>query len=330
VKNIRLAGLLGGLAASVLLALPAAQAKDTVSYAYLIDPALEGVLYGIKSGKVTSDKIDIVATPLAIPALIQSSTTKQYDVVMNAVLSIPRALDQGLKMEVLSTALRSVVGAESGGVFVKSDGPYKSLADLKGKTIGDTALQSTGTTWTRIALWKKHGINVAYDNGDFNWVEMPASALLGALQTGRIDAADLIHLQAFEALKSGAYKPLLPTAQDIFDLFGVREVSAVNVGYPERLAARTESFNEFDRMIKASVDYANAHTEEVGKAMADQFHISPEFFGWWLKTYSIFPGDVSKGDLKAMEVVWQNAKELGLMKDYPSAESVIWKNAIRE
>jgi NitT/TauT family transport system substrate-binding protein len=314
-----------GLAAPV-----SADAKDKVSYAYLIDPALEGVLYGIKSGKVTSDKIEIVATPLPIPALIQSTTTKQYDVVMNAVLSIPRALDQGLKMEMLSTALRSIAGPGSGGVWVKSGSSYKTLADLKSKTIGDTALQSTGTTWTRIALWKKHDINVAYDNGDFKWVEMPASAMLGALQTDRIDAANLIHLQAFEALKSGDYRPLLPTAQDIHDLFQVDEVSAVNVGYPEKLDAHPENYEEFDRMIKASVDYGNAHTDDVGKAIADEFHISPEFFGWWLKTYSIFPGVVGKNDIKAMEVVWQNAKELGLMQAYPPAESVIWKHAIRE
>jgi NitT/TauT family transport system substrate-binding protein len=327
--NRRLMGWLGALAVGLTLATPA-EAKDKVTYAYLIDPALEGVLYGIKSGKVPSDKIEIVATPLPIPALIQSTTTKQYDVVMNAVLSIPRALDQGLKMEVLSTALRSVIGAESGAVFVKTNGPYKTLADLKGKTVGDAALQSTGTTWTRIALWKKHGVNVAYDNGDFNWVEMPAATLLGALQTGRIDAGNLLHLQAFEALKSGDYHPLEATSQDLYELFGVREVSAVNVGYPDRLDARTGDFEEFDRMIKASVDYANAHTDEVGRAIADQFHISPEFFGWWLKHYSIFPGTVSNQDLKSMEVVWQNAKELGMMKNYPSAESVLWKHAIRE
>ncbi len=83
-------------------------------------------------------------------------------------------------------------------------------------------------------------------------------------------------------------------------------------------------------MLKASVDYANTHTDEVGKAMADEFHISPEFFGWWLKTYSTFPGAVSAGDLKAIEVVWENAKALGLMGDYPKAESVVWKYAIRE
>jgi NitT/TauT family transport system substrate-binding protein len=317
------------LAVGVVAPMPA-HAKDKISYAYLIDPALEGVLYGIKSGKVTSPTLDIVATPLPIPALIQSTPTKQYDVVMNAVLSIPRALDEGLKMEMLSTALRSVPTPESGGIWVKSNGPYRTLPDLKGKTVGDTALQSTGTTWNRIALWKAHGINVSYDNGDFKWVQMPATELLGALQTDHVEAANLIHLQAFQALKSGEYRSLLPTAKDIQDMFHVAQVSAVNVAYPERLDAHPDAYKEFDRMIKASVDYANAHTDEVGKAMAAQFHISPEFFGWWLKTYSIFPGVVGAGDLKSMEVVWENAKALGLMGNYPKAESVVWKYAIRE
>lgn len=305
-------------------------AKDKVSYAYLIDPALEGVLYAVKSGKVTSPTIDIVATPLPIPALIQSTTTKQYDVIMNAVLSIPRALEQGLRMEILSTALRSVEGAESGGVWVKRDSPYKTLADLKGKTLGDTALESTGTTWTRIALWKAHNVNVALDDGDFKWVQMQATELLGALQTDHIDAANLIHLQVFQALKSGAYRSLLPTASDIHATFHVSPVSAVNVAYPERLDAHADDYKEFDRMMKESVDYANAHTAEVGNAIAAEFKISPDFFGWWLKNYSTFPGVVSANDLKSIEVVWENAKALGLMSDYPKAESVIWKNAIRE
>ncbi len=315
--------------ATLLLMASPARAMDKVNYAYLIDPALEGVLYGIKSGKITSSKIQIVATPLPIPALIQSTTTKQYDVVMNAVLSIPRALEQGLKMEILSTALRSV-GRASGGMWVKAKGPYKSLADLKGKTVGDTALLSTGTTWNRIALWKGHGVNPALENGDFKWVQMQATELLGALERDHVDAANLIHLQAFQAIKSGEYRSLLPTAQDIETHFHVAPVAAVNVAYPERLEANPENYKEFDRMLKASVDYANEHTDEVAKAIADQFKISPEFFGWWLKEYSIFPGAVSEGDLKSAEVVWENAKGLGLMGNYPKADSVVWKYAIRE
>ena len=249
---------------------------------------------------------------------------------MNAVLSIPRALEKGLRLEVLSTALRSVDGAESGAMWVKAGGPYKTLADLKGKTVGDSALQSTGTTWTRIALLKAHNVNVSYDNGDFKWVQMPSAALLGALESGRVDAANLIHLQAFEAIRSGKYVSLLATARDVRKLFGVAQVSAVNVGYPEKLDARPEAFKEFDRMLKASVDYADAHPREVGEAIAKEYKISPAFFGWWLRNYSTFPGVVSEGDLKSMEVVWENARQLGMMGKYPKAESVVWKNAIRE
>jgi NitT/TauT family transport system substrate-binding protein len=324
-----IAGALGALAVVLAAAAPA-QAKEKVTYAYLLDPAFEGILYGIKSGKVHSDTVEIVPTPLPIPALIQSTTTKQYDVVMNAVLSIPRALAKGLRLEVLSTALRSVPTPDSGAAWVKKDGPYKKLTDLKGKTIGDSALQSTGTMWNRIAMWKKYGVNVSYDDGDFKWVQLPAAGLLGALQTERVDAANLIHLQTFEALKSGKYVSLLHTAKDIYDMFGVYQVSAVNVGYPEKLNARPKAFKEFDRMLKASVDYANAHTAEVGAAIAKEFKISPEFFGWWLHNYSTFPGVVSKGDLKSMEVVWKYAQQLHAMGKYPKAESVIWKYAIRE
>jgi len=150
------------------------------------------------------------------------------------------------------------------------------------------------------------------------------------LQTGHVDAANLIHLQVFQALNSGAYRSLLPTAGDIDKAFHVVQVSAVNVAYPERLDAHPESYKEFDRMLKESVDFASSHAEEIGKAMGDEFHISPEFFSWWLKNYSTFPGVVGAGDLKAIEVVWDNAKALGLMGDYPKAESVVWKYALRE
>ena len=84
-----------------------AVAKETITYAYLLDPALEGVLYAIKSGKVSSKTVEIKASALAIPALIQSTPAKRYDVIMNAVMAIPFAKKRGLDLVVLSTALRS-------------------------------------------------------------------------------------------------------------------------------------------------------------------------------------------------------------------------------
>lgn len=311
-------------------AAPSALAKEKVTYAYLLDPSLEGILYGIKSGKVKSDKIEIEATALAIPALIRSTPAKRFDVIMNAVMAIPFARRQGLDLVVLSTALRSAPGRLGAGIWVKKDSPYKTMADLKGKTIGNYALRSTGTTWVRIALLKKYNLNVSYNGGDFKWVQIPAPALLSALDAGRVDAATLIHAQAFKAKQSGNYRVLAWTNRDIYDIYKVDSVAAVNVTYPEKLKARPEAFKEFNRMLRESVMYAVNNPDEVGKAIAAKSKISADFFKAWLKDYSFFPAAVSEQDMKAMEVVWTVAKEMGIIKKVPVAKQVVWEHAIRD
>lgn len=329
-SKTRVFGATLGVALMATVAAGPVTAKETITYAYLLDPALEGVLYAIKTGKVTSKTVEIKASALAIPALIQSTPAKRFDVIMNAVMAIPFARKRGLELVVLSTALRSSKGRLGAGIWVKKSSPYKTLADLKGKTLGNYALRSTGTTWIRIALWKKHGMNVSYKNGDFKWVQIQAPALLPALASGRIDAATLIHAQAYKAKASGDYRVLAWTNQDIKGLFGVDSVAAVNVTYPEKLAKRPAAFREFNRMLRASVLYAIKNPDEVGKAISAKYKISPDYFKAWMADYSFFPGAVSNEDMKAMEVVWTNAKEMGIIKKVPKAANVVWKDAIRE
>ena len=123
-----------------LVALPGtAYTKEKITYAHLIDPSLEGLLYAIKNNIVKSKTVEVDAKALAIPALIQSTPTKRFDVIMNAVMAIPLAKKRGLDLVVLSTALRAGAAREGGSVWVKADSPYKTAKDLKGKTIGNYA-----------------------------------------------------------------------------------------------------------------------------------------------------------------------------------------------
>ena len=147
----------------------------------------------------------------------------------------------------------------------------------------------------------------------------------------RVDAATLIHSQAYKADQTGDFRALTLTAKDLHDLFGVHTVSAVLVSYPEKLAARPEAFKEFNRMFRESVDYAVANPGEVGAAIAKDGKISAEYFEAWLADYSRTPGTVSAENLKAMETVWKNSEELGILKpgESPKAESVVWEHAIR-
>ena len=189
---------------------------------------------------------------------------------MTAVIAIPPATARGLELRVLSTALQQSPAGEGAGVWVKSDSPIKNPKELKGKTLGSYALRSTGYTQVRLALINKYGLNAALEGGDVKQVEIQAPNLPGALAAGQIDAATLIHSQAFRALKSGEFRPIAETGRDNIEAFGMRFISALNVSYPERLAQRPDAFKEFDRMFRESVRYALAHRDEVFGAVGKQ------------------------------------------------------------
>ena len=304
-----------------------ALAKEKVTYAYLLDPAYDAVTWAMSNGKVTSDLIEVEARGLAIPQLIQATSAKQYDVIMTAVIAIPPAAARGLELKVLSTALQQSRAGEGAGVWVKSDSPIKNPKELKGKTLGSYALRSTGYTQVRFALIKKYGLNAALEGGDLKQVEIQAPNLPGALTAGQIDAATLIHSQAFRALKSGEFRSIAETGRDNIEVYGMRFVSALNVSYPERLAQRPEAFKEFNRMFRELVRYALAHRDEVFGAVGKQNNLPPEFFNWWFEKSSDVPGTFEESHAQAIMKLYELSKEIGMIQNFPT--SAPWSGSTR-
>lgn len=327
-KEIRTTLLASAFAA--LLAAPAA-AKDTISFAYLLDPAYDAVVWPLTHGKVTSDTVDVQVKSLDIPALLQATGAKTYDVVMTAAIGVPAAKSRGLELSIMATALRNQAhGGKGGAIYVKTDSPFKTMQDLKGKTLATQSMPSTGTTLMRIGLWKTYGLNVSFDGGDMRWVEVPATAMPGALLTGRIDAASLTHSEAYNASKSKEFRIVASLDDAINKAIGEPAVVAILAGYPEKLAAKPAAYKEFARMVKASADYTRGHVDEVAAALSKETKMEPAFFSDWLNEYTQVPMVVSADDVKAIQRLWELSKELGIIKEYPSAELMIWKDAIRQ
>jgi NitT/TauT family transport system substrate-binding protein len=305
-----------------------ALAKEKVTYAYLLDPAYDAVTWAMSNGKVTSDLIDVEARGLAIPQLIQATSAKQYDVVMTAVIAIPPAKAHGLELTVLATALQQSAKGEGAGIWVKSDSPIKNPKELKGKTLGSYALRSTGYTQVRLALIHKYGLNAALEGGDLKQVEIQAPNLPGALAAGQIDAATLIHSQAFRALKSGEFRAIAETGRDNIEAFGMRFISALNVSYPERLAQRPDAFKEFDRMFRESVLYALAHRDEVFGDVGKKTNLPPEFFDWWFEKSSDVPGTFTEEHATIINKFYELSKEIGMIQSYPDIRTAVWEHAL--
>lgn len=306
-----------------------AQGKEKVTYAYLLDPAYDAVTWAMSNGKIASNLIEVEARGLAIPQLIQATSAKQYDVIMTAVIAIPPAAARGLELKVLSNALQQSPKGEGAGIWVKSDSPIKDPKELKGKTLGSYALRSTGYTQVRLALIKKYGLNAALEGGDVKQVEIQAPNLPGALAAGQIDAATLIHSQAYRALKSGEFRPIAETGRDNIEAFGMRFISALNVSYPERLMQRPDAFKEFNRMFRESVRYALANKKEVFEAIGKQTNLPPDFFEWWFDRSSDVPGTFTEDHAKIINKFYELSKEIGMIQNHPDIRSVVWEHALR-
>jgi len=314
------------LAAAAALALTGpAFAKEKLTFAHLADPSVEAAMWAINNGKVTSDLIDIEATALEIPALIQATVAQTFDVVMTAGMAVPRAVERGLPLRIIAAGLRTSEVGGGSGIWVPKDSDIKTVDDLKGKKLAVYSLGSSGITLVRIALSEVYGINVSLEGGDIDLVEMPAPAMPAALATGRVDAATLIHAQAFKATQDGDFVPLVETSKALQDKTGLQMVSAVLAGYQGKLDADPANYTEFLRMVQDSRSYALANPEEVFGSVGAEFDIDPSFFNVWFSTYMDFPGTLIEQDSKALVYMWDQAIAIGTLESYPPLSEMFWQ-----
>lgn len=311
-------------AAIALSAASGAAARDRLTFAYLSDPSQEVILWALKNGKVESETLDVEVAALDIPALLQATPARTYDVITTAAMAIPRALERGLNLRIISTGLRSSKEGRGGSVWVRPDSPIKSAAELKGKKLAVLSIPSAGATLMRISLAKAHGLDVSIPGGDIEFVEVPAVAMPGALATGRVDAAALSHMQAFQATQSGDFKPVVEAERDLYAATKLQSVSAVIVGYEDKLDANPERYLEFLRMLGASRDYALANSEAVFTEVAKKYEVDPRYFSTWFEDYFEYPVELTEIDKAAISMLWHEAVALGLMAKAPSVDDAVW------
>lgn len=317
--------------AGLLLALVSAcasHAKEKITFAYQVDPVFEAVLWGIKNGKVTSDLIDVEAIPLAIPALIQATMTKRYDVVQTDTIGVPRSAERGLELRILSTAIRYRPEGDAQILFVPKSSAVKTINDLKGKKIAVSSLGSTGFHNLQFALGEVSGLNVNVMGGDFSWVELPPAAMYSALSQNRVDAASMSLTHTYRAKMSGEFRPAVFAGKILFDRFKVQMISSVNVSYPEKLDARPQAYREFNRLLKASADYMRAHSAEVYASVGKSYNVDPQILRGLQLTLAEFPAELEQQDLPALAKEWELAKKYGLLKVTPNVNHFVWTGVV--
>lgn len=303
--------------------------KQTITYAYQLDPSFDAAVWALRNGKVTSDKIDVALHSLTIPALIQATLTKQYDVIQSDTIAVPRSAERGLDLVIMSTAIRYSKEGRGHNIYARADNPAQSLPDLKGKKIGVPSLGSAGFHMLRMWIEEKYQLNTDVVAGDFEFIEVPPSALITGLDLGRFDAGTMLYSQAYQARTDNAYRAVAEPARGMYELWGLQMVPSVNVSYPEKIAEHPESFKEFNRLLHASVQYLKDNPDEVFAAVAAESKTTPEFLKTVFAEFAEIPAEITDGDVAAIAKLWELSHARGLLNSKPDVGAFVAADAVR-
>jgi NitT/TauT family transport system substrate-binding protein len=192
----------------------------------------------------------------AIPAVVSGS----YQFADSNPISLMIAREKGLDLRFVAAdgAPTKISGMDTSGVIVPADSPIHTAADLAGKTVSVNTLANIGDTTIRHVVEQDGG-----DQSRIKFVEVAFPDAEAAVTNKNIDAAWVVEPFLTKAVKNGA-----------------RVVSFNFVDFDPNLAIdgyfatgatinnEPELVGKFQTALKKSMEYAEAHPEEVRDIVA--------------------------------------------------------------
>lgn len=156
----------------------------------------------------------------------------------------------------------------SGNAFlVRKDAPYKKLADLKGKKIGNFA-RTTGAYFFSAVIAKESGLDI---ENDFQSIPVETGALMALLERGEVEAINLMEPHVTRMLLSGKYRVLIDFDSELLRIFGAQPLkTGVAVlketadKQPELVKAIRAAYIDGIKVIKTGQDkdFFQSHAKE--------------------------------------------------------------------
>ena len=247
------------------------------------------------------------------------------------VLAIPQMRESGIPVRIVSTLLRYHPDGHSADLWVKKDSPYKTIKDLKGKTIAVTTTEAQNVISIRWVISEQFGMNADTVGGDFKWVEMPHSQFEAALQSGRVDAVAFSNVSSYTLTKGGAYRSVLHGSKELEQMLGGPMPSLFMLGYDPDLNKHPDTYVAALKLLKTSAAYVLTHQDEVFSAVAPKFKMTKQDVQTWFTTFAQMPLALGPTDKMVMVKAWALGAKYGMLKKAPtSADELVWAKAVTQ
>lgn len=245
-----------------------AQDLTVVHVGASLDDGLTPLLYALHVGAFKAAGLDVqLQSSTNGAALAAAVAGGSVDFAKSSLLSLITAHARGVDFKIVAGAAQYLTVAPTTLLCVLATSNVKTLADLTGKTVAVSALQSLDQIGTEALVDKSGG-----DASTIKFIEVPFPAMMAVLEQGRADAASIGNPSLAAALASGK----LRTFPDPYDGIAKRLLIAGWFTSADFAAKNPSVVDRFARVMRDANAYSNTHHAETAPILAEYAHLDPE------------------------------------------------------
>jgi NitT/TauT family transport system substrate-binding protein len=260
--------IVAAVAVALLAAPPAVRAQQQlipVHVGTLSSDNSAGVYYAKELGYFQKAGLDVTIDAMASgPVTAAAVTGGALDIGVANVATIAVARTRGVPMRFLFPASIAGEGTLTDQMAVAKDSPYKTAADLNGKTIGVNGLRDLQQLCA-MSWMDKHG----GDSKTMHFVEVPIPQMGQALSLHRIDGG--MPVEPFVT----AQKDLIRSLGSVLDGVGPHYMVIGYLANDAWLAAHADTASRFVRAMREAAVWGNTHHAESAAMIERIMHVDP-------------------------------------------------------
>ena len=229
------------------------------------------ILYAQKMGMFAKAGLDVELQKFNSGAAVTAAVIGgAIDIGKSSIIPLINAHVHGVPLQIVASGELWLTNAPISGMVVKKDGPITSARDLTGKTVAVVALGDLTHTGARAWLDQNGG-----NSKSVHYLELPSSAVLAALNDGRIDAANVSNPVFTQIVASGGVRIIGRPADAIAKRYLVTGFFTTDA----YLAKNADTVLKFVQVLRTAAAYTNTHHAETLAMTAAFWGIDPAALG---------------------------------------------------
>lgn len=243
----------------------------TIHVASAADDTVTPVLYALHTGAFAAAGLDVVlqktSSGSAVAAAVASGA---MDFGRGTILPLVSAYARGVHFVLVAASTLHVNGDPDSGLLVLTDSPARSARDLNGAIVSVAGLYDLN--WLATKTWLDAG---GADVASIRFIEIPNSAVLAALQDGRITGGTLSEPFMSLALHSGKARYL----GNIVGAIAPNLIESAWYTTADYAAKNPDVVRRFRHVVETATTYTNAHHAETVDLLAAFTGMDPGTIG---------------------------------------------------